>query len=150
MARRDFVGIYKANPRNTGSVLQVKLASKKDCMFFELAKQVRPMTDPKPYDWENGRITVKLGEGDIGKLLALFNGTLPLNSDPNKPDLDLFHKNQKGNKTIKIKKQERGYYLKVTKQEEGSVDAVAVPISWDEAELIKISLYRGYEIMLGW
>lgn len=150
MGRRDYVGIYKANRNNNGSVLQVKLANKRDCMFFELAKQVRPMDDSKPYDWENTRITVKLGEGDIGKLLALFGGTWPLAPDPKKEDLMLFHKNAKGNKVIKIKKQQRGYYLKVSVKEGERQDAIAVPIAWDEAELIKIALKRGYEIILGW
>lgn len=150
MGRRDYVGIYKANKNNNGSVLQVKLANKRDCMFFELAKQVRGMNDPKPYDWENTRVTVKLGEGDIGKLLALFEGNWPLNPDEKKEDLMLFHNNAKGNKVIKIKKQRRGYYMKVSVKEDGKQDAIAVPISWDEAELVKIALRRGYEIILGW
>lgn len=150
MARRDYVGIYKANKNNTGSVLQVKIANKRDCMFLELARQVRPINDPKPYDWDNTRITVKLGESDIGKLLALFGGSLPPNPDPKKEDLMLYHQNPKGNKVIKIKKQARGYYLKVSVKEQNHEDAIAVPIGWDEAELIKIALRRGYEIILGW
>lgn len=148
--KRDYVGIYKANKRNNGAVAQFKIAHLKDCMFLELAKQVRDMDDPKPYDWENSRITIKLGETDIGKLLSLFNGTMPLSDDPKKEDLMLFHKRESGNKVIKIKKQERGYYLKVSIDEDGRKDAIAIPISWDEAELVKIALSRGYEIILGW
>ena len=94
MARRDFVGIYK--PRKSisgGAVAQFKLGAQRDCMFLELAPQVRPMGDSKPYDWDESRITVKLGHSDIGKLLALLNGRLPLESDPKTPDLELFHKN---------------------------------------------------------
>lgn len=153
MARRDFVGIYK--PRKAikgGSVLQLKLGSQRDCMFLELAPQVRGQKDSAPYDWENQRITVKLGPNDIGKLLALLNGTWPLENDPKTPDLEIFHKNQKtgGNKVIKVKKQDRGYYIKVSMKEAGKQVAVAVPISWDEAELLRVALNRGYEIILGW
>jgi len=148
--KRDFIGIYKANKNNNGSVAQFKLGSEKDCMFMELAKQVRPMRDSRPYDWENTKITVKLGDTDIGKLLALFNGNLPLASDPKKEDLMLFHKNAKGNKIIKLKKQDRGYYMKVSVKEGDKNDSISLPISWDEAELISIGLRKGYEIILGW
>lgn len=148
--KRDFIGIYKANKNNTGAVAQFKMGSQRDCMFMELAKQVRPMRDDKPYDWENTKITVKLGDADIGKLLALFNGNLPLESDPKKEDLMLYHQNVKGNKIIKLKKQSRGYYMKVSIKEGDRSDSISLPISWDEAELIKIGLTRGYEIILGW
>jgi len=151
MARRDFVGIYK--PRravNGGSVLQLKLGSQRDCMFLELAPQIRAMDDSKPYDWDESRITVKLGPTDIGKLLALLNGMLPLADDPKMPDLELFHKNSKGNKIIKIKKQDRGYYVKVSSKELDKQVSVAIPVAWDEAELLRVALNRGYEIILGW
>jgi hypothetical protein len=148
--KRDFVGIYKPNRNNNGSVAQFKLGSERNCMFLEMAKQVRPMDDSKPYDWENTRITIKLGEVDIGKLLALFNGALPPSPDANKPDLSLFHENAKGNKVINLKKQDRGYYMKVSVKEGEKQDQIAIPISWDEAELLRIALARGYEIILGW
>jgi hypothetical protein len=151
MARRDYVGIYKPKKSITGgSVLQLKLGSQRDCMFLELAPQVRDWKDSKPYDWDEQRITVKLGPVDIGKFLALFNGTLPLAKDANEPDLQLFHKNPKGNKVLKIKKQPRGYYVKVSVKEGPKQFAVAVPVAWDEAELLKVALNRGYEIILGW
>jgi hypothetical protein len=145
----NFVGIYKANNNNTGAVVQFKMGSESDCMFMELAKQCRPMKDPKPYDWENTKVTVKLGDTDIGKLLALFNGFL-VEEDPKKEDLMLYHQNSKGNKIIKFKKQAKGYYMKVSIKEGDRNDSISLPISWDEAELIKIALTKGYEIILGW
>lgn len=160
MSKKDFVGIYK--PRKDirgGAVAQFKLGSKKDCMFLELAQQTAPMDSERPYDWDNTRIAIKLGATDIGKLLALFHGRIEPNPDKDKSDLELFHKNEKGNKVIKIKEQPNGFYLKVSQKEtyigeDGkSVDrqnAIAIPISWDEAELVSIALRRGYELMLGW
>lgn len=151
MAKKDFVGIYKPNRNSNGSVMQVKMHNnRRECMFLELAKQVRPITEANPYDWENTKVVIKLGDADIGKLLALFNGNWPLSPDRNTPDLDIFHQNDRGNKSIKIKKQDRGYYFKVSAKENGELNSIAIPISWDEAELIKIALTRGYEMMLGW
>lgn len=157
MARRDYVGIYKPKRNYAngtgGAVAQFKLGAQRDCMFLELAKQTDAMDSPRPYDWENTRISIKLGIADIGKLLSLFNGTWPLAADPQKPDLDIFHVNAKGNKALKIKKQDRGYYLKASISEKGETnrqDSIAIPIGWDEAELIRLALERGYTIMLGW
>lgn len=148
--KRDFIGVYKANKNNNGSVAQFKLAREHDCMFLELAKQVRPMTDPRPYDWENTKITVKLGESDIGKMLALFNGTVAPNPDPKKEDLMLYHQNEKGNKIIKFKMQDRGCYLKVSMKQGDRSEAIAIPLGWEDVELLKIALAMGYSKMLGW
>lgn len=148
--KRDFVGIYKPNKNMNGAVAQFKMGSQRECMFLELAKQVRPMDDSKPYDWDNTRVTIKLGEVDIGKLLALFNGAVAPNPDPTKDDLQLFHENAKGNKVIKLKRQDRGYYMKVSMKEGERNEQIAIPISWDEVELLRIALTEGYRIILGW
>jgi hypothetical protein len=148
--KRNYLGIYKPNKNNNGSVAQFKLGSQSDCMFLEMAKQVRPMDDPRPYDWENTRITIKLGETDIAKILALVCGAWPLQSDPQKEDLMLYHENAKGNKVIKFKKQDKGYYMKVSMKEGERTDQISIPISWDEAELLRIALTEGYRVILGW
>lgn len=151
--KRNYVGVYKPSKdfkNRPGSVAQFKLGGQLDCMFLEMAKQIRPMDDPKPYDWENTRVTIKLGEVDIGKMLALFRQTLPLNPDPQKEDLMLYHENAKGNKVIKFKVQERGFYMKVSVKEGDKTDQISIPISFDEAELIRIALEEAYRIMLGW
>ena len=144
--KKDFVGIYKPNRKNTGSCAQFKLGSEKTCMFLEVANQVGHQS----FDWSK-KINVKLGESDIGKMLSLFNCVLPLQQDKNKPDLEIFHKTPGGgNKTIKFKVQDNGYYMKVSHQSGRELTSVALPIGWDEAELIKIALTKGYEIILGW
>lgn len=148
---RDYVGIYK--PRKNisgGAVMQLKIGSQRDCMFLEAAPQIRPMDDPKPYDWDAQRVTVKLGATDIGKLIAMFDGVAPIEQDENKPDLELFHKNPKGNKVIKAKRQGTGFYFKFSVKEEDKQIQLAIPVSWDESVLLSIALKRAYEIMLGW
>ena len=149
--KKDYVGIYKPNRNNNGACAQLKISSDRECMFLEFAPQVRPGTDAVPFDWsKDKKICVKIGVTDIGKILSLFNCVLPLNEDKNKPDLELFHKTGSGNKTIKFKVQQNGYYIKVTMQDGGKLSSLAMPCSWDEAELLKIALTRGYEIILGW
>lgn len=148
--RKDYIGIHKPNKNMNGSVAQFKLSNDKSCMFMELARQVRPAKDPAPFDWKNTKMCVQLGVADIGKLLALFNGTWPLSPEPTKEDLHLFHENDRGNKSIKVKKQDRGYYLKVSSKEGDQQNNIAIAISWDEAELLKIALARAFDIILGW
>jgi len=93
--RRRDIGIYKANKNVTGAVAQFKLGSNNDCMFLELAKQTKPMDDSAPYDWENTKITVKLGIADITKMMAYFK----MDTDD---ALKLFHRTPKSTKTIEL------------------------------------------------
>jgi len=148
MSKRDFVGIYKPKKESGGSVAQLKLGSNKDCVFLEMAKQNAPMNSSKPYDWANG-IRIKLGHTDIGKILALLYGRLP---EPKEgaADLELFHKNEKGNKIIKFKWQPGGLYLTASMKEGSKSEVISIPVSSDELELIRLALERAYVLMLGW
>ena len=155
---RNDIGIYKANKKKTGSVAQFKMGSKNDCMFLEMAKQVRDMDDSAPYDWKNTKICVKLGTTDISKILAYFGPQLLYYRQIPEP-LKLFHKTAAGSKTIELKWQEReykgkkthSYYLSVSSKQ-GSQDPqrIGVPISLDEVELLKVGFTRALEIILGW
>jgi len=155
--KRADIGIYKANKNKTGSVAQFQISGKNDCMFLEMARQIRGMDDSKPYDWDS-KLIVKLGIPDITKMLALFNAQLMYYRTAPAP-LKLFHKNAKGSKTIELKWQARewkgvtthSYYLTVSSKE-GSNDPVRVstPISLDEVELLKVGFNRALEIILGW
>lgn len=156
--KRGDIGIYKANKKKTGSVAQFKIGSKNDCMFLEMAKQVRDMEDPAPYDWQNTKICVKLGIADITKMLAYFAPQMMYYRVEPQP-LDLFHKTPSGSKTISLKwqcnefkgKKTYSYYLTVSSKE-GSKDPIriACPISLDEVELLKVGFSKALEIILGW
>ncbi len=154
--RINDIGIYKPNRKTTGSVAQFKLSGDRSCMFLELAKQVRPMDDPKPYDWSEV-IRVKLGQADLSKMLAYFHPQIMYYRSPPEP-LKLFHKNKRGSKSIELKWQEReyqgkkthSYYLTVSSKEGDDLKKVSVPIGLDEVELLKIGFTRGLEIILGW
>jgi hypothetical protein len=152
--RRKDIGIYKANKNVSGSVAQFKMANDNGCMFLELAKQVGDMDSEAPYDWEKSKIIVKLGIPDITKMLAYFRS-----GEEDKP-LKLFHQNDKGSKSIEMQYQSKynSFYLKVSSKEKKKdgdkvveeLKSVAVPISIDEVELLRVGMNRAIELILGW
>lgn len=147
--REGQIAVYKANGKKTGSAAQFKIARDKKCMFLEMAKQI----DDKQFDWAK-KIVIKLGEADITKMLALFNGNWPLSTQEGKADLVLFHENAKGNKVINLSKQRNpqfpGFYMTVSVSEGETKDRISIPISPDEVEYLKIGLTKAIELVLGW
>lgn len=148
--RRGEIAIYKPNPKKTGAVAQFKLSNNDDCMFLEIAKQIRGMKDSRPYDWEN-KIVVKLGTPDICKFLAYLNL-----SAPGAP-LSIFHQSPAGgNKTVEFKYQEYngrpGYYMTVSYQQakDKPANRVAVSIGLDEVEFLKVGFKKALEVILSW
>lgn len=149
--RRADIGIYKANPKKSGSVAQFKMSHKNDCMFLELATQIREMDNAKPYDWDN-KIVVKLGITDITKMMAYFSPQILYKNNPPSP-LKLFHKTARGSKSIELKWQPKynNYYLSVSAKEgDNAPSRVSVPISLDEVELLMVAFPRALEIILAW
>ena len=149
MERKDFC-IYKPNGKGTGGVAQFKMHRQDECMFLECASQVRPMDDPKPYNWD-AKIIVKLGMVDIGKLLGYFALNAPQSA------LKLYHESPNGaNKTIELKYQEYkgapSYFLSISTKEnkEASVQRVSLPVGLDEVELLKVCLKQAVRLMLAW
>lgn len=142
--KENYLAVYKANGKKTGAALQLRLHHTGECAFFEAAPQVGEVDSDKPYDWGK-KLVVKLGDGDIGKLLHLFNS--------GGAALKLYHENAKGNKIVELKKQTgnySGYYLTISAQAEGKNTRVGLPLSDDEVELMKLALGRAYLVMLGW
>lgn len=144
--RRKDIAIYKPNKKITGGVAQFKLGNRDDCMFLEIAKQTDAMDSSKPYDWENTKIIVKLGIPDITKMMAYFRM-----NNPTSP-LKLFHKSNRGTKTIELKWQESfgNYYLSISSKEHNVLKRAALPIGLDEVELLMVGFARALEIILKW
>jgi hypothetical protein len=148
--RRQDINIYKPNRNNNGSVAQFKIAGSDECMFLECARQVAPQDSSRPYDWEK-KIIVKLGLPDISKLLFYLKMSRP------QSPLKLYHESPRGgNKTVDLKYQEYkgkpGYFMSVSYQKDKGEEAhrVSVPIGMDEAEILKVGLALGIEVILGW
>ena len=127
--RRRDIAIYKPNKKVTGGVAQFKLGNRNDCMFLEIAKLI-----------------VKLGIADITKMMAYFRL-----ANPGAP-LKLFHKNDRGSKTIELKWQDsyKSYYLSVSSKEGDVLKRAALPIGLDEVELLLVGFNRALEIILRW
>lgn len=145
--RRRDIAIYKPNKKTTGGAAQFKLGNRDDCMFLEIAKQTGSMSDKsKLYDWTNTKIVVKLGIADITKIMAYFRM-----NNPSSP-LKLFHKNDRGSKTIEFKWQPdySSYYLSVSSKEGSELKRAALPIGLDEVELLMVGFTRALEIILRW
>ncbi len=105
------------------------------------------------FDWEN-KIRFKLGEADIGEILAVLvgiqDGVGPFDS-LKKKHKGLFHSNQTGNAILYFGKDENGrfrIYLSVKRGEEKSV--VQHTISKGEACVLSTLLRRAIEIMYLW
>lgn len=149
--KRKDVKIYKPNKNLTGSVFQFKIAYDDSCMFLECARQIAQKDETRPYDWEN-KIVMKLNEKDISQLLMYFK--------LHKPGIPikLFHDspNSNGNKTLDLKYQEYkgrpGYYATCSWQKDKGETAnrISIPITMDEAEILKVALPMAIEVILGW
>lgn len=149
--RRGDIGIYKANKNKTGSVAQFKIGHKNDCMFLEMAPQIREMDNKSPYDWEN-KLIIKMGTTDITKMMAYFRPQILYSKNPPQP-MKLFHKNTRGTKSIELKWQPKynNYYLSVSSKEgQDAPVRIAIPISLDEVELLMVGFARALEIILAW
>jgi len=152
---QNFV-LYKAKPDGGGAASQWSLGSEKDSVFIEMSQQKNGKDDNNNYrfDWEN-KIRFKLGEADIGELLAVLTGLQagagPFDASKNKHK-GLYHSTQKGsNAILYFWKDESGrfhLYLSVKKGEEQTV--VKHAISKGEACVLSTLLRRAIEIMYRW
>jgi hypothetical protein len=146
--------LYKARNDGTGAASQWNLGSKKDCVFLEMAKQ-KGKDDNKNarFDWEN-KICFKLGEADIGEILAVLvglqKGAGPYDTQQGKHK-GLFHSNQSGNAILGFGKDDAGrfkIYLSVKKN--GEKTAVSHLISKGEACVLSTLLRRAIEVIYRW
>lgn len=146
--------LYKARNTGDGAVSQWNLGSEKDCVFLEMADQKgKDDNGNARFDWDN-KIRFKLGEADIGEILAVLagvqNGVGPFDPEKNRHK-GLFHSNQNGNAILRFGKDQNdrfGIYLSVKKDEKQS--AVRHSISKGEACVLGTLLRRAIEIMYRW
>lgn len=146
--------LYKAKNDGNGAASQWNLGSQKDCVFLEMANQMgKDDKGNARFDWDN-KICFKLGEADIGEILAVLvgiqSGVGPFDSSSNKHK-GLFHSNKSGNAILYFGKGENGIfriYLSVKKGEEKIV--VQHMISKGEACVLSTLLRRAIEVMYKW
>lgn len=146
--------LYKAKQDGNGAASQWTIGSKKDCVFLEMSNQKGKDDDGNArFDWDN-KIRFKLGESDIGELLAVLVGiqtgvgAFDKAKDKNK---GLFHSNKSGNAILYFAKNQHGtfnIYLSVKVGEKKSV--VQHTISKGEACVLSTLLRHAIEIMYKW
>lgn len=150
--------IYKPTNNFKGSAAQLEISDKESGpqLFMVFAKQVdgKDNNGNFKFDWnKDSTITVKLGETDVGELLAVLSGLkeslgqgkglyhqIP-NSTENK-SLDLKLATAKNNDGTVIK---QGYYLSVSSQKEkgGAVNRISMRLTLGEG-CIMLNLLNTY------
>lgn len=147
--------LYKAKNDGTGGVSQWNLASDKRSVFLEMANQKKGKDDNgnAHFDWDN-KIRFKLGEADIGEILAVLvglqNGVGPFDITK-KNNRGLFHSNQNGNAILYFGKDKHGrfnVYLSVKKDGEQTI--VRHSITNGEACVLGTLLRHALEVMYHW
>ncbi len=118
-------------------------------LFFEMSKQgAKDDSGNDRFDWENA-IKVKLGEADIGEMLAVLQGRK--NTVGAKGSL--YHQSPDGgNKSIALSVSDRGgYSLNVSAQDKDKkVTKLFHSLTDGEAAILQVLLQRAVEIIYEW
>jgi len=150
--------IYKPNTVGTGSGAQFKLTKIRDkdefTMFLEMARQLSENPKAKIMDWDNTKVTIKLGLPDLEKIIHTLELKKSITKTREKEIVaNLFHKNNSGSTTLnlKINDQQPGFYLTVSQAKEGQKKRfVSIPITPEESTGLKIALKIAFQRILGW
>lgn len=150
--------IYKPRKTNDGAASKLQLTvvkneepniskykQRKVMLFWIICQQTGVDENQNAtFAWqdETKYITLKLGEIDIGKILA----TLHLKTK----ETQIFHKNPKGNATFTLTRTDKGYNLRISKQINKVVTAINHSISVEEAEILIILLTQAILTIYQW
>lgn len=95
-------------------------------------------------------VTLKLGENDIGEILAVLNRKKKQAGS----EKGIFHKNQNGNTIFTFEYSEYNgnvsYKIRLAKQVKGVVTAVTHSITIGEGEILKVLLESAVRLMYQW
>lgn len=148
---KDF-RVYRANKTNSGVASSWQLSYKdkekfdKYMMFLQMAKQ-SPDVDKNnnaQFLWKEG-VTVKLGENDIGQILAVLERRQEL--------AKLFHESPDGgNKVINLTAVENGYTLYVSAKAKDAKDSIRFnqTLSFGEASILCTLIKTAIQKIYGW
>jgi len=165
--------VYKPNKSNTGAASRVEIKEVekekpgKDGKVFKIRNvqifwvattQIGTDEDGNAkFAWEDKTksVTIKLGEVDLGEILAVLHGRkgglgMP---DPNKEGAykGLYHQNDKGNASLQISESENGYNVRASKQVKGQpLVAVKHTLSLGEAEILRVLVIEAVRAMYKW
>ncbi len=149
--------VYRANNNGDGSASQWSLGSKKDCVFLEMANQKGENPNGNAnFDWEN-KIRFKLGESDIGEILAVLAGLKkgvgpPIPKDGKPSNKGLFHSNDNGNAILHFAEDDsQRIWVRLSVQRNGEEPRrITHSMSQGEACVLHTLLRRAIEVMYRW
>ena len=155
--------VYKPNKSNTGSASRLEMKTVesekvgangpfkiRDVQLFWVASP-QTGTDSNgnaKYPWsekdDKKSITLKLGEADIGEILAVLNNEKEEAGQSGGRFSGIYHQNAKGSTTFGFKKAEgKGYYIRLArKPKSGSLSEVKHTLSFAEAQILKVLLQQ--------
>ena len=151
--------VYKPNKSNTGAASRLEMktvitergdAEIRDVQLFWVASP-QTGTDEKgqaAFAWrekdDKKSVTLKLGEADVGELLAVLNNEKPEAGQTGGKFPGIYHQNQSGSTTFSFKKAEgKGYYIRLAKKPNGGeLTEVKHTLSFGEAQILKVLLER--------
>lgn len=173
MAEKTFVAqpslsLFRANKSKNGHASRFQLSRKPDGkvqLFLEIAKQVGELdaNGNANYAWANGKnsakgssVTIKLGNADVGEMLAVLRGNKKAAGPEGGKFSGLFHKNANGSSTLKFNLMESdgkasGYSMAATSKKEASeLVNCSHSVSFGEAETLRVFLERCLVEMNRW
>jgi len=106
------------------------------------------------FGWSDSSLTVtaKLGETDLGEILALLNWKKKVAGAETGKYKGIFHKNDKGSTSILLERSDNGYYsLRIAKKVgNDGPSVVSHTISFGEAEVLKIVIEAAIRAKYNW
>jgi len=164
--------VYKPNKEKSGAAsrLEMKIVSEersgkdgkeytyRDVQMFWVASPQTGIDSNgnASFSWKDSNdtksITLKLGETDIGELLAVLDGEKPEAGKVGGKFPGIFHQNARGNTTFSFKRAEgQGYYIRLAKKPKGGqLTEVKHTLSFGEGQVLKVLLKRAVEQKYQW
>lgn len=147
--------IYRPNKTNNGVASKWQLSFKKEnkyepwMLFLSITNQTGVDANGNAtFNWD-GAITVKLGENDVGEIIATLDGFQPQVGQKG----SLFHQTPNGgNKIVSLQANDNGLFLRVSAQtaDKKAVGPFAHNISRGEAAILSTLLKAAVAKMYDW
>ncbi len=161
------LSIFRATKTKNGYASRFQLSRKADgktSLFLEVAEQIDQddANGNANYAWRGGKnsekgvsVTLKLGNADIGELLAVLRGVKNIAGTETGKYQGIFHSNATGNSTLNFKVYEKdgkvtSYLLDATNKKNDKVTKCNHTVSFGEAELLRVFLERSLVEMNKW
>lgn len=160
--------MYKPQKSGTGAASAIQMVMKEvkgryeTQLFWVATQQIPSANENAAFGWKDkGKtVTIKLGEPDIGEILAVVNGakdSMGRKESPDKPGKGLYHQSPAGSTTMTLqaykneKSGEWSYSMRLaSKNKEGKLTEVKHQLTLGEAQYVKLLLEHYVVASYGW